>query len=409
MKKMKKEQHSVSLNWYKRYKKRFSIRYVIAWISLVIGILFSILLFLLVLLAISDYNDSKKQINELTKERSALREKIQHSATDEQLKNFEQTQASLISGWSNNEDNYIVDVYGQEIAIDRNNIFVSDNAKVLKNDTKKKIYQINKEFSQFNDGQQFMIVTIQSLPEYTTIETFASEVFNQLGIGQADKNNGILYVMSIDDRKTRIEVGYGLEATVSDAQAGSILDDEDTVSDFKDKAYDQGVSRIIDQLYAQIGSITPEYDLKIKDAKELLSNAKAAIIVFVICIFICLLTGVLFMIQAKKLKQRMNQLSDKEIYYLYLSAPIFIFTIRGLKKMISTGQVMSKHAGAKRKGTNVLVGNRLYDSSGYIITRDYTSYSSSSSIVVVHQVIHLVAVHQEVEELQVDGKCYSGL
>ena len=379
MKKVKKEQRSVSLNWYKRYKKRFSIGYVIAWFSLVIGIIFSILLFLLVLLAISDYNDSKKQINELTKERLALREKIQHSATDDQLKKFEQTQAGLTSGWSNNEDNYIVEVDGQEIVIDRNNIFVSDNANVLQNDTKKKIYQINKEFSQFNDGQQFMIVTIQSLPKYTTIETFASEVFNQLGIGQADKNNGVLYVMSIDDRKTRIEVGYGLETIVSDAQAGLILDDEDTVADFKDKAYDQGVNRIIDQLYTQIGSITPEYDLKIEDAKELLSNAKAAIIVLVICIFICLLNGALFVIQAKKLKQRMNQLSDKEIYYLYLSAPIFIFTIRGLKKMISTGQVMSKHPGAKRKGTTILVGNRLYDSGGYIITRDYASYSSSSS------------------------------
>lgn len=379
MKKVKKEQRSVSLNWYKRYKKRFSIGYVIAWFSLVIGIIISILLFLLVLLAISDYNDSKKQINELTEERLALREKIQHSATDDQLKKFEQTQAGLTSGWSNNEDNYIVEVDGQEIVIDRNNIFVSDNANVLQNDTKKKIYQINKEFSQFNDGQQFMIVTIQSLPKYTTIETFASEVFNQLGIGQADKNNGVLYVMSIDDRKTRIEVGYGLETIVSDAQAGSILDDEDTVADFKDKAYDQGVNRIIDQLYTQIGSITPEYDLKIEDAKERLSNAKAAIIVLVICIFICLLNGALFVIQAKKLKQRMNQLSDKEIYYLYLSAPIFIFTIRGLKKMISTGQVMSKHPGAKRKGTTILVGNRLYDSGGYIITRDYASYSSSSS------------------------------
>nr|OTO70628.1 hypothetical protein A5866_002865 [Enterococcus sp. 12C11_DIV0727] len=331
------------------------------------------------LLAISDYNDSKKQINELTEERLALREKIQHSATDDQLKKFEQTQAGLTSGWSNNEDNYIVEVDGQEIVIDRNNIFVSDNAKVLKNDTKKKIYQINKEFSQFNDGQQFMIVTVQSLPEYTTIETFASEVFNQLGIGQADKNNGVLYVMSIDDRKTRIEVGYGLETIVSDAKAGSILDDEDTVADFKDKAYDQGVNRIIDQLYTQIGSITPEYDLKIEDAKERLSNAKAAIIVLVVSIFICLLNGAFFVIQAKKLKQRMNQLLDKEIYYLYLSAPIFIFTIRGLKKMISTGQVMSKHPSAKRKGTTILVGNRLYDSGGYLITRDYASYSSSSS------------------------------
>lgn len=379
MKKAKKKQRSVSANWYKRYKKRFSIRYIFAWISLTIGILFSILLFLLVLLGASNYKDTKEQIVELTKERSVLRAEMQHSVTNDQLKKFEQTQAGLTSRWSNNEDNYKVEVDGRKLFINRNNIFVSDNAKVLENDTKKKIYQLNKEFSQFNEGQQLMIVTVQSLPKYTTIESFASDVFYHLGIGQANKNNGILYVMSIDDRKTRIEVGYGLESTMTDAQAGSILDDEDTVADFKAKAYDQGVNRILDQLYTRMGSITPESDFKIKNAEEELSNTRVAIIVLVVCMFICSISGVLFLIQTKKLKQRVNQLSDKEIYYLYLAAPIFIFTMRGLKAMINTGQVMSKHTGAKRKGANVLVGNRLYDSSGYIVTRDYASYSSSSS------------------------------
>ena len=379
MKKAKKAKRSVSLNWYKRYKKRFNALYIFAWISLAIGILFSILLCFLVLLGVKNYNNSKEQITELTKERSALRAEIQASATNDQLKKFEQTQASLISGWTNSEDNYKVEVAGKKLVINQNNIFVSDNANILKADTKKKIYQINKEFSQFNEGQQLMIVTIQSLPKYTTIESFASDVFNQLGVGQADKNNGVLYIMSIDERKTRIEVGYGLESTMTDAQAGAILDDEDTIADFKDEAYDQGVNRILDQLYTQIGSITPELDLEIKNIEEHLGNTKVAIIVLLVCIVICLISGVLFLRQTKKIKQQMNQLSDKEIYCLYLASPILIFTLRGLKAMIDTGQVMSKHAGAKRKGANVLVGNRLYSGSGHIITRDYDSYSSSSS------------------------------
>jgi uncharacterized protein len=379
MKKAKREKYSVSHTWYKRFKKRFLLQSIGAWINLVIGIIISLFLVFVVSVGISNYNASKENIAELKEERAVFKEEMQRSLTADQKGKFEQTQKELTSSWENDEENYVVTIDGKELMINRNNIFVSDNAKVLKDETKQKIYQMNKEFSQFNEGQQLMVVTIQSLPKSATIESFATEVFNQLGIGQAGKDNGILYLMSIKDRKTRIEVGYGLESTVTDYQAGSILDDEDTVSDFKSKAYDKGTNRIVDQLYSYIGSITPEHDWKIKEAEEDLGDTRMVIIVLIVILLICLGWGVLVLLLTKKLKHNLNQLSKEEIYYLYLATPIFIFTTRKLKAMIETGKVMSKHKGAKRKGKNILVGNRLYNSSGYIITRDYASYSSSSS------------------------------
>lgn len=364
--------------WYDRYKKRFNKRYICAWIYLIIGMSFSLLLFLVALVGVSNYIDSKEEVAELEKERSLLREKRQPSMTDDFLKKFEESQEELTHDWQTSKDSYTVTISGQELLIDRKNIFVSDNAKVLKNETKRKVYQMNKEFSQFKDGQQLMVVTIQSLPKSATIESFATELFNQLGIGQADKNNGVLFMMSIDDRKTRIEVGYGLEATMTDAQAGSILENEETVSDFRDEEYDTGINRILAQLYSRLGSTTPEYDLKIKNAEEELSSTTEVIIFLVVCSLLFLVSSVLIFIKNKKLRKQMNQLSEDDIYFLYLTGTPFIFSVRKLKARIDTGRIMSKHTGAVRKGKNILVGNYLYDSTGAIITRDYTSYNSSS-------------------------------
>ena len=378
MEKEKKERVTAASSWYKQYKRKLKTRYRLSWFYLFGGIIVSFLLLMLILGNISTYKESKEQLAELTNERSARRAEIQNAVTDEQVATFEKKQTELADGWSSNEDNYSVKVNNKELAINRNNIFVSDNANVLKDKTKQKIYQMNKEFSQFNDGQQLMVVTIQSLPSHMTIESFASDVFNRLGIGQKDEKNGILYVMSIDDRKTRIEVGYGLESTVTDAQAGAMLEDDDTVEDFKDEAYDKGVNRILDQLYLKIGSLTPEYDAQIKNTEEELTIAKTGSIVFAVGIFLCLIGSILFFIETIKLKKKSDELSEKDSYYLYLAAPAFLFTVRRLRKMIATGKVMSNHPGATRQGTTVLVGNHLYDSNGYTITRDYASYNSSS-------------------------------
>jgi uncharacterized protein len=71
-------------------------------------------------------------------------------------------------------------------------------------------------------GVQVAIVTVTTLGEQP-IEDFANELFEHWGIGQKNKDEGVLLVLAIQDRKNRIEVGYGLEPILPDGFVGSVL------------------------------------------------------------------------------------------------------------------------------------------------------------------------------------------
>jgi uncharacterized protein len=66
------------------------------------------------------------------------------------------------------------------------------------------------------------LVTIATL-EGEPIEDVANTIFRAWGVGQKGKNEGILLLLSIGDRRSRLEVGYGLEPILPDGLAGSIL------------------------------------------------------------------------------------------------------------------------------------------------------------------------------------------
>lgn len=69
---------------------------------------------------------------------------------------------------------------------------------------------------------QFVIVTLASLQGWT-IEEFGYRLGRHWGIGQQGKNNGVLLLVAPDERKVRIEVGYGLEGTLTDALSSVIV------------------------------------------------------------------------------------------------------------------------------------------------------------------------------------------
>jgi uncharacterized protein len=71
-------------------------------------------------------------------------------------------------------------------------------------------------------GAQMALVTVASL-EGEPIEDVANTIFRAWGVGQKGKNEGILMLLSIGDRRSRLEVGYGLEPILPDGLAGSIL------------------------------------------------------------------------------------------------------------------------------------------------------------------------------------------
>jgi len=83
---------------------------------------------------------------------------------------------------------------------------------------------INAQLTNVNTstGAQVTVVTIPSLGD-ETIETYAVKLFQEWGIGIKGKDNGLLIVIAPNDQEARIEVGYGLEGTVTDLQAGNIV------------------------------------------------------------------------------------------------------------------------------------------------------------------------------------------
>jgi uncharacterized protein len=71
-------------------------------------------------------------------------------------------------------------------------------------------------------GAQMALVTVPTL-EGEPIEDVANTLFRAWGIGQRGKNEGILLLVAIGDRRSRLEVGYGLEPSITDGLSGSIL------------------------------------------------------------------------------------------------------------------------------------------------------------------------------------------
>lgn len=69
---------------------------------------------------------------------------------------------------------------------------------------------------------QLVVATVPSL-EGTSVEDYANRLFRHWQLGQAKKNNGVLFLVAPTERKVRIEVGYGLEGILTDAVASTII------------------------------------------------------------------------------------------------------------------------------------------------------------------------------------------
>lgn len=100
--------------------------------------------------------------------------------------------------------------------------WVSDFAFVIDEQTKQQIEKIITELEQ-KTSAEIAVVSIETTGDYT-IEEFATRLFEKWGIGKKGKDNGVLLVASIKDKKVRIEVGYGLEGILPDGLCGEILD-----------------------------------------------------------------------------------------------------------------------------------------------------------------------------------------
>jgi len=116
---------------------------------------------------------------------------------------------------------------------------VTDNAQILSETTRQSLTAILKEHED-RTSNQIVILTVPTI-NGESIEEYAVDVFDAWQLGQKDEDNGILIVVVPNDRRMRIEVGYGLEATLTDAMAGRIIQFLMTPK-FKNGDYDGGIS-----------------------------------------------------------------------------------------------------------------------------------------------------------------------
>ena len=101
--------------------------------------------------------------------------------------------------------------------------YINDFAGVMKEEDIEAAQNIAASIKR-KTGVELAIATVQSMAPYGSIEEYSIALAEKWGIGEKGKDNGVLLILAVDERKVRIEVGYGLEGTIPDSMAGRILD-----------------------------------------------------------------------------------------------------------------------------------------------------------------------------------------
>lgn len=141
------------------------------------------------------------------------------------------------------------------------NGYVLDQTQTL---TKEEIYTMNRMGIELQKKTkaQVAVLMIPTL-DGEDVSDYANRVFRTWGIGDKEKNNGVLFLVALKDKQMRIEVGYGLEGAINDAKAGEILDDY-AIPYFQKGKFGSGVMETYKVL---VGEVSKEYGVSIDGSR----------------------------------------------------------------------------------------------------------------------------------------------
>ena len=115
---------------------------------------------------------------------------------------------------------------------------INDEAHIFSQNERDELLNLVQNFEQ-NSTTQIAIVTLNSL-ENKSIEELSLEIARGYKLGQKEDNNGVLLVVAPNEKKVRIEVGYGLEGVLTDAVASEIINSV-MIPEFKNGKMSEGV------------------------------------------------------------------------------------------------------------------------------------------------------------------------
>ncbi len=126
-----------------------------------------------------------------------------------------------------------------------NEFFVNDYANVLSEETESYI-QENAVSLYRQTTAQICVLTIHTL-NGEDISEYAVEVFRQWGIGDEEKDNGVLILLSVDDREMWVTTGYGIEGTLTDTRLGQFRD-EYAIPYYSQNDFDTGTKELFNAI-----------------------------------------------------------------------------------------------------------------------------------------------------------------
>lgn len=152
--------------------------------------------------------------------------------------------------------------------------FVNDFANVIDDEVEDELQSIGA--SLYNQTTaQVVVVTVDSLDGYDVSE-YALELGREWGVGSEESDNGVILLLSVNDRQVTIQVGYGLEGCLPDGKTGRVLD-QYGVPHF---TYDDFSTGLADTYKVLVSAVCEEYGVELSDDYNLeLYNYDADILV----------------------------------------------------------------------------------------------------------------------------------
>jgi uncharacterized protein len=143
--------------------------------------------------------------------------------------------------------------------------------------------QLDHLLKSFEDSTstQVVVLMVNSL-EGESIEEYANKTFSENKIGQSKKDNGVLLVIAKQDHAVRIEVGYGLEGTLTDAMTSQIIRQE-IIPHFKADNYFGGIVTGVDAI---IRAATGEYHADNKGRKAPAVSGGLVMLIVLFAVFV---------------------------------------------------------------------------------------------------------------------------
>ncbi len=141
-------------------------------------------------------------------------------------------------------------------------------------------------------GIQLVVATVRSL-QGQEIEPYANELFRFWKLGEKNKNNGVLLLVAPNERRVRIEVGYGLEGTLTDALAAVIIHNAITPR-FKAGDFSGGIARGVDDIITVLTTDESEWQkrpsLRLDHAQDARPGGWIGAVIFLIVVVLLIVS-----------------------------------------------------------------------------------------------------------------------